>query len=410
MKHNWKRMIACLLTLALVTTLSLGCGGDEDKQRVVIRIGEITDFTGPGSPAVRTIHYVLEDAARYYNEEGLIPGVKMEIISYDTKMDQSREVPGYDWVRDRGAQVVMAVYQLTGDILKPFAERDRIVVTNLTASVSQIEPPGWVFCFSSPTSLGFTVLMQWISEEHWDWETDGPAKIGFAGWADPNSVEVKEAIEGYCQDYPERFEWVGGFLSPLGTMVFSNEAEKLKHCDYVSSFALVHGYFLKEFRARGYTATMIDSNSSPAYLGFLVDKVGWEGLDGMLASNVTPWWDEEGFPIVDLAKELLSRYRAGEAEDIMKEGSGYVGALHQILGVFDVLRATVEEVGAENFDNEAFYNAAIKYQASGAMFEGYPQWGFSETKRNFMDHYLVYEFDADVENLVRRSDWLHVLE
>ena len=61
---------------------------------------------------------------------------------------------------------------------------------------------------------------------------------------------------------------------------------------------------------------------------------------------------------------------------------------------------------AENFDSQAYYNAAIEYQTSGPLWEGYPQWGFSETKRYLVDHICVYKFDAETESLVRVSDWL----
>jgi len=195
----------------------------------------------------------------------------------------------------------------------------------------------------------------------------------------------------------------------MGTMVFGNEAEKLKHCDFVSSFGTTSAYFLKEFRARGYTGTLIDSAAAPAFLGFLVDMVGWQGLDGTLATNVAPMWNEP-FPLVELAEEILYEYRPGQAEDIIDAGSSYVGSFHQIVAMFDILRAAVEEVGAENFDDEAFYNAAVKYKPAGPLWEGYPEWAFSQTKRYLVDHFLVYEFDADVEGLLRLSDWLHVLE
>jgi hypothetical protein len=100
MKGNWKRAMALLLALALVTTLGWGCGGGKAVGKVTITIGEITDFTGPAAPAVTTIHYAREDVARYYNEKGLIPGVKIKLASWDTHYDASREVPGYDWVRE----------------------------------------------------------------------------------------------------------------------------------------------------------------------------------------------------------------------------------------------------------------------------------------------------------------------
>jgi len=53
MNHHWKRAIASFLVLALIAVLCFGCGDDKEKEeKVTIVIGEITDLTGPASPAV----------------------------------------------------------------------------------------------------------------------------------------------------------------------------------------------------------------------------------------------------------------------------------------------------------------------------------------------------------------------
>jgi len=404
MKHIWKRAVASLLVLVLIVPLCLGCG-DEDEEKVVITIGEITDLTGPGAPAVISLHYALEDMIKYYNEEELIPGVKLKLVFYDTKLDPAREVPGYDWVRGRGAQLIISIMHTTGEMLKPFAERDKFAVANLSTTLTQIEPPGWIFCFANPNSWGMLSLLKWISEEHWDWETEGPARIGFGGWREPSGLEVMNAIEAYCQAHPEQFDWAGGFTAPMGTMVMSGEVERLKDCDYVGTFAIITGHFVKEFRTRGYPATFIDAGTLASYRSYMVDVCGWEALDGTLTANCSPLWMEP-LPIVDLATQLVHQYRSGQAEDIIAAGLGYVGGCHNIRAIFDVLQAAIEKVGAENFDGQAFYDVATNFSLSGPMWEGYPEWAFTETKRNLVDHYLVYKFDAEAEELVRQSDWL----
>jgi hypothetical protein len=78
--------------------------------------------------------------------------------------------------------------------------------------------------------------------------------------------------------------------------------------------------------------------------------------------------------------------------------------------MFDILTAAVAKVGAENFNGQAYYDAAVKYKTVGPMWEGYPQWGFSETKRWLVDDFLLYKLDAKTESLVRIGDWLHSLE
>jgi hypothetical protein len=72
---------------------------------------------------------------------------------------------------------------------------------------------------------------------------------------------------------------------------------------------------------------------------------------------------------------------------------------------FDILRQAIAEVGAENFDGQAFYNAAAKFKAH---YDGYPEWGYSETKRYLLSDVLAYKWSAQVGDLVRVSDWIPV--
>ena len=109
--------------------------------------------------------------------------------------------------------------------------------------------------------------------------------------------------------------------------------------------------------------------------------------------------------MVDLAKELLRRYRPAQADDVMHTGQAYAGVCSETVAIFEILQTAVEEVGAENFDGQAFYDAAVKYETSGRLWEGYLKSGFSGTKRYLLDHYLIYEWDAEREDLVRVGDW-----
>ena len=62
---------------------------------------------------------------------------------------------------------------------------------------------------------------------------------------------------------------------------------------------------------------------------------------------------------------------------------------------------------AENFNSQALYNAAVKHKTAGLLWEGLPEWGFSQTKRYLMDDVLVYKFSAEKKDLVRvTDDWL----
>jgi hypothetical protein len=94
---------------------------------------------------------------------------------------------------------------------------------------------------------------------------------------------------------------------------------------------------------------------------------------------------------------------------VIYAGLAYVGGVHNLLNAFQILANAVEAVGAENFDGQAYYDAAIKFKTSGPMWEGYPQWEFTETKRYLVNSLIVSEFSAEVEDLVNLSGWLPLI-
>ena len=59
-------------------------------------------------------------------------------------------------------------------------------------------------------------------------------------------------------------------------------------------------------------------------------------------------------------------------------------------------------------DGQAFYDTATKFRAAGPMWEGCPEWAFTETKRYLVDHAKIYEWSADEGGLGMFSDWLPV--
>jgi hypothetical protein len=380
----------------------------EDGEPVTITIGELTDLTGPASSALIPVLYATEDIVRYYNDERLIPGVKIKLAAFDNRSDPARDVPGYDWLQGKGAGLIIASLSTTAQTLRPFAERDKLPIIVLAGTIPVVmEPPGSVFAINCPPRYETNTLLRWVGEEHWDY-TKGIPKLGLVGWVSADVVEMETAIREYSQAHPDKFAYVGGFLAPVGTLSWSGQVEALKDCDYICTTGSPMATLMKQFQSAGYSATFIGPSAASAYRGLLVDQLGYEALDGTLFANESLWWNEST-PIVDLAKELLYRYRPSEAEEIINRGNGYVGAVHQVIAIFQILEQAVAEVGAENFNSQAFYDAALKYKTEGPMWEGYPQWGFSQIRRYLTDHIVIYEFSAEAQDLVRVSDWLPIV-
>jgi len=389
-----------------MATLWLGCG-EKSEEKVVINVGFMSDYTGPGAIPLRPISYTIHDLVRHINEEDPIPGAEIRIVTYDARFDPARDVPGFDWCVERGARVILTPQFTSPEVLKPFAERAKVPIFTWASTPAMIEPPGWVFCVN-PTFYDLTTtLIKWVSEQWPNYPTT--PKIGYFGWSLSNNLDAGRAIEDYCQAHPDRFEFIGSVIVPMGTMSYSGWGlEKLKECDYLCTTDANLGSvtFLRDFRVRGYTATIISTDAFSAGKGLYLDMCGWEGLDGTLVTHPTLWWNDPN-PIVDLAKELLYRYHPEEAEDMMYQGLSYIGSIHGLYFYFDLLREAIEEVGAENLDGQAVYNTAIKFKTT---YEGFREWGYTETKRVVMTHAAGYEWSAEAGDLVRVSDWMPIGE
>ena len=104
-----------------------------------------------------------------------------------------------------------------------------------------------------------------------------------------------------------------------------------------------------------------------------------------------------------MARESLYQYRPSEAESIIRSGSSYINAYQNACAAFEILDRAIETGGT--LDGQSLYNAAVRFKTS---WEGYPEWGFTETKRYLVEDVEVYQWSAEVHDLVRVSDWLPV--
>lgn len=406
MSHKCKLALSCFMVLSIVATLCFGCAEKEEEEKETITIGLLTDFTGVAASGLRPYTWAVQDLAERINQEDPIPGVKLRIAAYDTKYDPSRDIPGYEWVREKGAKVILTPLSASGEILKSFAERDKIPLFSAGVSMPLIEPPGWVFCPRPPYSYNGKTLLKWISEQWPNYPTK--PKIGTVGWSVSSGIERSKGPSEYCQAHPDKFEYVGAFLAPSGVMAWTGETEKLKDCDYVYSAmpaGLPLSTFIAEFRAKGYTAKMIGDMDEWAFKDMLEDKCGKEAIDGSWAANPQGWWTSPS-PLIELAKDLLYEYHPQEAEAVMSAGHGYCGGVVYMSLFFGILREAVEEVGAENFDGQAFYDTAMNFKMTP---EGFEEWTFADGTRFAMRHTQIWEYDAELVDLKALTGWLPII-
>jgi ABC-type branched-subunit amino acid transport system substrate-binding protein len=407
MKHLWKiATVSILIAAMLVVTPLVSCGGGGGGKKT-ITIGVITDLTGAASPALVPLQTALQDLVRYVNEDDPISGVKLSLAVWDDRMDSSRDIPGYDWLKERGAQVIINPIDYVASILKPFAEMDKVPVFSLSSSEPLIEPPGWVFCANSLMYQNVLTIAQWIGD-HWDY-TKGVPKIGCIALDASGSAETEQKLKEYCQNNPDKFDYVDGFLVSFASTTFSGQVDKLKNCDWIA-FPGTDGIsmlsFIEQFRAKGYTAKFFSQETLPSFWGLMVDTLGYETIDGWLCGIPAGWWSDTS-PVVGTLKSILQKYHPSDADKIIHEGEGYIGGGVQMYFMLQILRQAIEQVGAENFDGQAFYNTAVNFKIT---MEGYPEWGYSETKRVCLDQMKIYGISAEAKDLVAVSGLVPIMQ
>ena len=385
------------ILLLIISLLGIwGCDSNSNKTTIVptpgikvITIGNLTDMTGVASNAGQVIDEGLQNMVDYYNENNLIPGVRLDVIKYDSQYDPTRFTTGYEWLKQKGADVIWNSFPPGVPTIKSRANADKFPVFTATANVEPGELDGsYMFCLAiSPTYEAYT-LLDWIANNDPDFPTDRPARIGGAAWTDGYSDIWFKAGKEYSKAHPDKYDWVKDYITNI-KFTWTTEIEGLKDCDYVFT-PIPPQAFINQYTDAGYSTTFLGTEVQSAFTGML-DKQGLgKAIDGMYFILSGSWYNESG-PIIDTINLLAdTKHSQQEAEEIRANGSGYrVGK--QALMLCEIIKGTVERVGAENFSQAALYDTAIQFHYDLGDYENFQE--FTETKRFSQNYYAVFEVE-----------------
>jgi ABC-type branched-subunit amino acid transport system substrate-binding protein len=399
-KH-WKKAIVSLLVSALLALPLfglLGCGSKETGT-VTIKVGYLTDLTGVASPAMGPNQWAILDCWEYLEQTDPIPGAKLKLISYDTGFDASRFIPGYDWLKSQGVVVMYSYMPQVTDTIAEFAERDKMPIFTHTLDAFVASNP-WVFQSAMVVAEQYDLALQWLSD-NWPSYPTKP-KIGIVGWDTSYELPAIDAMKAYIQSHSDKFDLVGSYTQPSGTVSWSGVVRALKGCDYVCPiFAGGTGYstFISQFRDAGGTATFFAGEGLPCWTGLIIPTSGWQAMDGSFNALTWGWYTGPSHNLIAAAKEAVAR--RGKTE--LSLGYGYFSQFIAQVFWYELLKATIESVGAENVDSQAVYNTAINFHYT---IEGMPEMGYTETSRVNVHSGMIYEWNAEAGDLIPISDWL----
>jgi hypothetical protein len=166
--------------------------------------------------------------------------------------------------------------------------------------------------------------------------------------------------------------------------------------------------FMREYRSANCTAKFIGADVHTSFLHMITEAELWNEIDGMLFIGSSLWWNDDE-ELVNLNKELLYENHHGEEEEIMQAGAGYMSASVVFYPMIEMIADAVEAVGAESFNSQALYDAAISFSLE---VDGVERSGFAETKRYALSNYMIYRASATDEDIIRADEnWIpHLVE
>jgi len=401
MTRKLTKIVVLVLLGALLATLPglVACGEDEAEGPEIV-YGYLWDLTGRAALGVTDKYKGLIDYLRMVEEEDLLPGVKIKAINYDTKSDYGRVVPGYLWLRGKGA-VMMSASPPDSELLRDRFEADQISFLGGTSMISLLDCE-WYASVCGPMESQIEILMQWIMDT---WEGTEKPKIGAIGLRGVPYYEGQlDIVEAWVERYADEFDWLGAQMPPTTAMSFAAEVDKLTDSDFIFTFSSGPplAAFTREARDRGYQNGFIGANDS--YKGFwslVKASVAPEYLDGIIVADYLPWWDDD-VPFISKLKEYTLKYRPDEAEAAFSS-TGRINGWAEGMILVDAVRRAVEEVGIENLDGVALKDALF---ATDMDIEGCGNaWTLTEDINCYAQTARLFEYEAAEDKWVAISGW-----
>ncbi|NQT71456.1 MAG: ABC transporter substrate-binding protein [Chloroflexi bacterium] len=377
-------------------------------EELKIKIGSLTDKTGQAAQALINVDQALKDNIEYFTEQGLFPeGLTVELMEYDTSYNQANFIPGYEYLREQGADIIVSSVPGSGEVLKSRVDEDGTVFFMLMATPPLYTPPGYIFSVNINSEAIMYTLLDWVEENDPNFPTDRPAKLGGLGAADPYVTGWIEGLNKYCENNAN-WEMEDTFVVDWTTMTFTPEIDALKDCDYIipptTGFAIPN--FITEFRQAGHTATFLGSDAAIAYLGMIIDGAGWDIMDGMYFCLPYTWYTDDA-EVIDIINYVFENYHSeSEVGGLMWSGGAYRGGFTQWRGVMLLIQEFLEENGLAAYNTDAFY----EYLQSASIEIDGNVWDYSETDRQSWNSMGMLQADAATEGLVRVDDgWFPVV-
>jgi ABC-type branched-subunit amino acid transport system substrate-binding protein len=335
-----------------------GLSGQARAKEVEIVIGNLIHLTGAYAASQAGIQEGVLDGVKYLNKVNYVPGAKLKAIWVDGGTDAAKSLTGLKKMLAHEPKPVIVHGESTGigTALKKWYVKSK--VPSLEAGTADVfgQEPSWTF---SPNVPYVNLCGAWVDyylKHIWKDKTRKP-RFAFLAW---DNAFGRAAITPKVKEYitSKGVEIVAEEFIP-GVPV-DTTAQLLRLKEKKVDFTYGGFYFnalapvLKDAEKLG----MIDD------ITFGVTSFPVDALPKMVGDLTRNVWDPHLWFSASFLEErspiIFEAYKAGEYSKISKTVYGLGFAMMQICA--ELIRIAAADVGLENVDGPAVYNARLKFK------------------------------------------------
>lgn len=360
MKGNTIKVAVGLLVLSLlVVPLAGACGPAPPPEEKTVLIGCQQDFSGPTSLPSAKLLETATQFVKWANETNLVPGVKVELTTADDRYDAAQVPLAYREMMVKNPDVIFTMTSVTSAGVKPLVDRDKIPLLSITGSVAIAEEPvGYVFQVSFVPEIDFNCFLNYVADT---WKEAKPCRIASLSWDNDEGRQHIESGAATATALGIDFKREYAEIAPPGTMDFSTYVTRLKEInpDYI--------YFPLIGPATGSALKTIDAVGMDTKKAvYIIMSAGgmYEDLTAVAGEELT-YGAIVVMPAYAYSDPLITEDQERLRGWAQQSKYGWDPRYHidwtqyyQSCKVFyEALRIAVKDVGVENLDSEAIYNA-----------------------------------------------------
>lgn len=362
-----KIAVGLLVLLLLAVPLFGACAAEEEEPPAekTVLVGYIGDFSGPSALASSRLWTAAKEFFKWANETNYLPGVTIEWTEEDDQYDPGQVAIAYRNIMTKEPIVLFTMRAATSAVLKPLVDRDKIPVLSFTGSVATAqEPVGYVFQETFVPEINFSVFLNYVADT---WTEQRPAKIASLSWdTDDGRQHIKSGVQTAAAlgiDFKKAY----AEIAPPGTMDMKTYLIRIQELDpdyiFFPMIGPAAGSAIKTMDAMG-----MDTKKAV----YIVMSAGgmYEELTAVAGGEELTWGSTlvmadyaYSDPLITDEQEHLKSLM--EPTEFGWDARYHVNALSFYTSakiLYEGLRIAVEDVGVENLDREALYNALQKIE------------------------------------------------